>query len=181
MNKPRIQYFDLETQLIADAVGGWNNAHLMKIAVSVLWDSVDEDYFVYRESETQDLFRKMESADLVIGFNTINFDYKVLSPYPTFSLDKIRTFDILKDVNKILNHRLSLNALAECNLGKKKSADGLQSIEWFKQGKMDEIIEYCKQDVACTRDLFLYGQKNGVLKYKTKYGTEKQFKVDWRF
>ena len=45
---------------------------------------------------------------------------------------------------------------------------------------MDKIIEYCKQDVAITRDLFLFGEKEGFLKYKTRSGKIDEFKVDWK-
>ena len=47
----RIQYFDLETQKSADEVGGWGNIHKMRLAVGVVWDSIDQDYFVYEEKD----------------------------------------------------------------------------------------------------------------------------------
>ena len=51
----RIQYFDLETQKSADDVGGWGNIHKMKLAVGVVWDSIDQDYFVYEEKDAKTL------------------------------------------------------------------------------------------------------------------------------
>ena len=78
----RIQYFDLETQKSADEVGGWGNIHKMKLAVGVDWDSIDQDYFVYEEKDAKTLVEKLRTADLVIGFNVIGFDYTVLQPTP---------------------------------------------------------------------------------------------------
>ena len=178
-NEHRILYFDLETQKSADDVGGWGNIHDMKLAVGVVWDSCEQEYFSYLEGAASQLVKKLQTADLVVGFNVKKFDYGVLQPYADFDLDEITTFDMLIDVNKKLGHRLSLNHLAENTLNAEKSADGLVSLQWFKEGKIDKIIEYCKQDVEITRDLFLYGESHGYVKYSTRSGVAKDLKVDW--
>jgi len=153
----------------------------MKLAVGVVWDSCEEEYFSYQENTALQLVEKLQTADLVVGFNVAKFDYGVLQPYATkmdFDLDEINTSDMLVDINKKLGHRLSLNHLAENTLNAKKSADGLVSLQWFKEGKMDKIIEYCKQDVEITRDLFLYGVSHGYVKYSTRSGIAK-LPVNW--
>ena len=175
----RILYFDLETQKSADDVGGWGNIHEMKLAVGVVWDSCEQEYFSYLEGAASQLVTKLRTADLVVGFNVKKFDYGVLQPYADFDLDEITTFDMLIDVNKKLGHRLSLNHLAENTLNTEKSADGLVSLQWYKDGKIDKIIEYCKQDVEITRDLFLYGESHGYVKYSTRSGVAKDLKVEW--
>ena len=179
-NEHRILYFDLETQKSADDVGGWGNIHEMKLAVGVVWDSCEQEYFSYLEGAASQLVKKLRTADLVVGFNVKKFDYGVLQPYADFDLDEITTFDMLIDVNKKLGHRLSLNHLAENTLNAEKSADGLVSLQWYKEGKIDKIIEYCKQDVEITRDLFLYGVSHGYVKYSTRSGVAKVLKVEWK-
>ena len=176
----RIQYFDLETQKSADEVGGWGNIHKMRLAVGVVWDSIDQDYFVYEEKDAKILVEKLQKADLVIGFNIIGFDYTVLQPYSDFDLQEINTFDMLVDVKKLLNFRLSLNHLAQHTLNVKKSADGLMSLQWYKEGKIDKIIHYCKQDVEITRDLFLYGEEHGYVNYQSRSGNPLQLEVNWK-
>ena len=176
----RILYFDLETQKSAEDVGGWGNIHDMKLAVGVVWDSCEQEYFSYQENTALQLVEKLQTADLVVGFNVKKFDYGVLQPYAGFDLDEITTFDMLIDINKKLGHRLSLNHLAENTLNAKKSADGLVSLQWYKEGKIDKIIKYCKQDVEITRDLFLYGESHGYVKYSTRSGVVKDLKVDWK-
>ena len=181
-NEYRILYFDLETQKSADDVGGWDKVHKMKLAVGVVWDSLAQKFFSYVDSEASQLVEKLKTADLVVGFNVAKFDYGVLQPYATkidFDLEEITTFDMLIDINKKLGHRLSLNHLAENTLNAKKSADGLVSLQWYKEGKIDKIIEYCKQDVEITRDLFLYGESHGYVKYSTRSGIAKDLQVDW--
>ena len=176
----RILYFDLETQKSAEDVGGWGNIHDMKLAVGVVWDSCEQEYFSYQENTALQLVEKLQTADLVVGFNVKKFDYGVLQPYAGFDLDEITTFDMLIDINKKLGHRLSLNHLAENTLNAKKSADGLVSLQWYKEGEIDKIIKYCKQDVEITRDLFLYGESHGYVKYSTRSGVVKDLKVDWK-
>jgi len=183
----RIQYFDLETQKSADDVGGWGNIHKMGLAVGVVWDSVDQDYFVYEEKDAKNLIEKLRTADLVVGFNVIGFDYEVLQPYCKkynldFDLEKdIKgTCDMLVDVKKLLNFRLSLNHLAEHTLNAKKSADGLISLQWYKEGKIDKIIHYCKQDVKITRDLYLHVEEHGYIKFKSRSGKLVQRELVWK-
>ena len=177
---PRVLYFDLETQKSADDVGGWEHAHKMKLAVGVVWDSLEEQYFSYLETEAFKLVEKLRTADMVVGFNVIGFDYVVLQPYASFDLREIPTFDILIDVRKKLGFRLSLNHLAQQTLNSEKSADGLLSLKWWKEGKIDQIIEYCIKDVQITRDLFLFGVKNGYVEYLSKNHDMQKLEVDWK-
>ena len=48
---PRIGFFDLETQRLADEVGGWQNKHLMKLSVAVLYETHTDTFKVFREEE----------------------------------------------------------------------------------------------------------------------------------
>jgi len=176
---PRILYFDLETQKSADEVGGWSNSHRMKLSVGVVWDSLEIKYLTYLEKDAEKLAEKLQSADLVVGFNVIGFDYAVLQPYAKCNLQEIPTFDMLMDIHQKLGHRIALNNLAQETLKAGKSADGLLALQWYKEGKIDKIIEYCIKDVEITRDVFLYGQKNKCLFLKSKYKGRQKLAVDW--
>ena len=165
---PRVLYFDLETQKGADEVGGWANSHLMKLATGVVWDSYKKQFSSFLEHEACQLVEELRSADLVVGFNLIGFDYAVLQPYASTDLQEINTFDMLVDIKKRLGFRLSLNHLAQHTLDAQKSADGLISLQWFKEGKIDLIVEYCIKDVELTRDLFLFGQKKAIFCIKAE-------------
>ena len=62
--------------------------------------------------------------------------------------------------------RVGLNKLGQYTLGRGKTADGLDSIRWWKLGQIDKIARYCQQDVALTRYLFLHACDEGYLLYK---------------
>jgi DEAD/DEAH box helicase domain-containing protein len=176
----KVVVFDLETQKGADEVGGWNNPHLMRVAIGVAHDSSENRFIVYRDEEVEDLIALLKSADLVVGYNSRRFDYGVLKGYTDEPLAKtLPTLDILERVEKSLGFRLKLDNIAQNTLGASKTADGLQSLKWFKDGKIDLIADYCKQDVKVTRDIYLYGLENGFLYYRERNGQKKKFKIDF--
>ncbi|MBM4384051.1 MAG: DEAD/DEAH box helicase [Deltaproteobacteria bacterium] len=166
----RVVSFDLETQRSADEVGGWHNAHLMRLACAVAWDSAEQEFFTYREHQVDALLEKLGQADLVIGFNAHRFDYRVLRGYAARDLSLLPTFDLLDAIHERLGFRLPLGHLGEETLGVPKSADGLQSLQWFKEGRHDEIARYCQQDVAILRDLFAFACRHGHLLFRAKNG-----------
>ncbi len=180
VNKKRILYFDLETQKSATEVGGWQNIHLMMVSVAVVFDSLEDRFYIFVEDEIDRLFEHFARADLVIGFNLKRFDYTVLQPYTSKDLHEIPTFDILENIYNRLGYRLSLDHLVKETLNKGKSADGLQALEWFKTGEIEKLTEYCKQDVLLTRDLFIHGLDKGYLVYMNKKENERvRLLVDW--
>jgi DEAD/DEAH box helicase domain-containing protein len=170
---------DIETQRSAQEVGGWNRADLMGISCVVLYDSKEDNYFEFLDDQVSSLIDHLKKFDLVIGFNIKRFDFRVLSGYSNFHFKKLPTLDILEEVHDRLGYRLSLDHLARATLGEKKTADGLQALRWWKQGRIREIIEYCKDDVKITKDLFLYGKKNGYLLFNNKAKKTVRVLVKW--
>ncbi|MES0446489.1 MAG: DEAD/DEAH box helicase [Desulfobacterales bacterium] len=172
--------FDVETQRSAQEVGGWHRADLMGISCAVVYDSKSETFFEYLEDQVPLLIEHLKRFELVIGFNIKRFDFHVLGGYSDFDFRELPTLDILEEVHKRLGYRLSLDHLASVTLGKKKTADGLQALKWWKQGRIQEIIDYCKADVKITKDLFQYGQNNGYLLFNNKAKNTVRVPVDWK-
>jgi DEAD/DEAH box helicase domain-containing protein len=175
----RYGVFDVETQRSAAEVGGWHRADRMGISVAILYDSVSDSFKTYLEKDIPNLIRDLQTFDLVVGFNNKRFDNKVLSAYSVFNLATLPTLDIMEKISNRLGYRLSLDRLAEHTLGVKKSANGLQALQWYKEGKMEEIISYCRQDVKITRDIFLFGLENSYLLFKNKAGSIVRLPVDF--
>jgi DEAD/DEAH box helicase domain-containing protein len=167
---PRLLVFDLETQRSAEEVGGWHNAHLMRLALAVTWDSREQRFETYREADVEALLAKLQAADLVVGFNVLGFDYRVLRGYTDRDFRTLPTFDLLDAVHARLGFRLKLGHLGEETLGVAKSGDGLQSLRWWSEGRIDQIEHYCRGDVAILRDLFEHARAHGHLLFRTKGG-----------
>ena len=122
----------------------------------------------------------LKTASLIVGFNHVRFDYEVLRPYSDANLRALPNLDILLHVQAALGHRLSLDQLAECTLGAKKSGSGLDAVRWFREGRMDLIEQYCREDVRITRDLYAFGRENGHLLYRPRSGPSvARIPVNW--
>ncbi len=178
---PRLLFLDLETQKTAHDVGGWQNMDLMRVSVAVVFDSLENRFLVYDEDEIDALVAHLEKADLVVGFNIKRFDYQVLSAYTSKELKLLPTFDILEDVFSRLGFRLGLGHLAAETLNREKMADGLQAVEWFRQGELEKLVAYCREDVAATRDLFHHSLEKAHLVFREKQQNQRvRLLVDWK-
>ena len=174
----RIAIFDIETQRSAKEVGGWHRADRMRISCAVLYDTKQKRFFEFYEDQAIEFIDRLKRSDLVVGFNIKHFDYRVLSRYSDFDFRKLHSLDILEEVHNYLGFRLSLDHLAQTTLSVKKTADGLQALEWWRQGRIKEILAYCRADVEITRDLYRFGRQNGYLLFNSKSGAMR-IPVDW--
>jgi len=166
--------FDIETQyLAAEIPGGWSNLPGMKLSCAVVYDVDQAKYYTYIESNVKDLIAHLQASSLVIGFNTLRFDYGVLQGYTRELLAKLPSLDLMADLQKKLGHRLSLAHLAEHTLGgAEKSADGLLAVQWWREGKYQQVIDYCQMDVKLTHDLWKFGQDNKHVLFAHKQSGE---------
>ena len=174
-------FFDLETQNLFQDVGGRENIDKLRVACAVTWSTQINDFSVYWEKDVPALIEELKSAAKVIGFNLRGFDYPVLQPYvPEMRFASLPTLDLLLDLQKILGFRVSLDSIASASLGESKTADGLQSVAWFREGELDKVAEYCKADVEITRRVYEFGCDNGHIFYRSKLGSKLKVDVKWR-
>ena len=171
--------FDVETQRSAQEVGGWHNAHLMRVALAVVYDTLSGEFTTYREADVEQMIERFFEAPAVVGFNSRRFDYRVLSAYSARDFGQLKTFDLLEDIHARLGYRLSLDHLGVQTLERAKTADGLQSLEWWKSGEIDKIEAYCREDVALVRDLIDYAGREGHVLFQKKNGPQVRLPVDW--
>lgn len=175
-----IVYFDLETQRTANDVGGWGNKHAMGMSVGVTYSTALGEYRIYPENRVEDLIKQLRRADLVVGYNVINFDFHVLMGYTPLDLPAfLPTLDLMVDVEKVIGHRLPLEALAQGTFGVGKTAEGLDAIRWWREGKVLEIAEYCCFDVKVTRMVHEHGVQAGELFYMDRFGRKQRLEVPW--
>jgi len=174
-----IAYFDLETQKSAEEVGGWDKISRMGMSIGVIYSTTQGTYKIYSEKQVGDLITDLQRADLVVGFNNLRFDYEVLHGYTSFDLRQLPTLDMLVELQNQLRHRLSLDAIATATLGLEKTAEGMQAIEWYREGKLLEIAEYCCYDVKLTRLVHEYGAQHRELHYHNRFGKKMTVPVKW--
>ncbi|TFH35584.1 MAG: hypothetical protein E4G99_06965 [Anaerolineales bacterium] len=173
--------FDLETKKLADEVGGWSHIDRMGFAAGVTYDVGADAYERFTEAQADELIQRLIQAEQIIGFNLIRFDYAVLRPYGFQVTDGVRdkSTDLLLDIYQALGFRIGLDNLAEATLKESKSADGLDSVKWFREGKIDQVLDYCEQDVRITYKLWAFGVAQGYVRYSDRRGNGHQVKVNW--
>lgn len=166
--------FDIETMGDFRTNGDFSN---LEITVVGTHDSETGEYKGFFQEEFGEMWKLFESADVLVGYNSDHFDIPILNRYYPGDLTKIKSVDLLKEVKNVLGRRLKLQSLAEATLGRGKSADGLIAMEWWAEGKKEEVKKYCVEDVRVTNELYEYAKKNGSLKYKDYEGV-REIKLD---
>lgn len=172
----KILTFDIETTNTFDEVGSPNAVDL-DLAVVCVHDSETDEMTHYFKEDLGKLWPLIEQADMLVSFNGDHFDIPLLDKYYAGDLTQIKSLDLLVEIRKSLGRRIKLDDIASATLGESKSADGLQSIIWWRQGKIDEVVAYCKQDVVVTRKVYDFAMQNGHLLY-IKDGKKEQIKLD---
>lgn len=170
---------DLETQYLADEVGGWGYIRDMRLAVAVTYDPLDGCYRVYTEADVDRLIGDLYAAGRVVGYNLFHFDYEVLRAYTQRRLDDLPTVDMLVEVKRVLGWRPKLDHLAAATLGIRKSGHGLNAVRWFREGHLDRVIAYCKQDVEITWRLYDFGHSNGYVQVFDQNWRARRVSVRW--
>jgi len=166
---------DLETKL---TFREQTDPKKLGISVAAIYDYKDGQERVFTEKELTRLFSILEKTSYIIGYNVKNFDIPVLQGYYPGKVENFLAFDILEDIREKLGRRLSLNEVIFATLGKKKTGHGLQAIDFYKEGKWEELKKYCLDDVTLTKELFDYGVKYKEIQYLNEKG-KISIKVDW--
>lgn len=175
-----VVFFDLETQRTFNEVGGRDRFQDLGISVAVTFSTAKNAYAIYTENTVGALVDQLMRADLVVGYNLLGFDYAVLMAHTAFDLPAlIPTLDMMVEIERKLGHRLKLDAIAAATLGAGKSADGLQAVKWWREGKLVEIARYCCMDVKVTRLIHEYGSRHGKLHYIDRFGKKRTVDVAW--
>ncbi|HBI50671.1 MAG TPA: hypothetical protein DDY21_02345 [Candidatus Moranbacteria bacterium] len=155
---------------------------ILCIGYAVDYDAPQNFYNENNEKETLQQFwhlvdalsstpRNMQYPDYdlqFIGHNVMDFDLRfiyqrsiVLGVKPAYELNFARyrgypIYDTMKEWVKWSNSSIGLEylALALDIPSPKDGIDGSQVAQFFADGKVNDILEYCKRDVQTTRDVY---------------------------
>jgi hypothetical protein len=169
---------DLETQKSFAEVGGYEQTDKLGVSVCVIYSYNDNKYYDYRETQLNELGNKLKNASLIVGFNSKHFDFTVLQPYINYNLKQLPHLDILEEITAVLGHRLKLDSLAHSTLGSGKSGDGLDAIWYYKNNEWEKLVNYCRDDVRVTKDVYQYGKNHGYLWYDQS-GIRTKIPINW--
>jgi DEAD/DEAH box helicase domain-containing protein len=144
---------DIETQNTFQDVGAYK-ASLLKISVVGVYFYETDTWESFLEADLPKLWPRLERSSRIIGYNLFGFDYPCMQTYYTGNIMSLPTIDLLLEIEKRLGFRIKLDTVAQATLGMGKSGDGLQAVRFWKEGRIDELKDYCLQDVRVTRDIY---------------------------
>lgn len=170
MDSEKIVFYDIET---------YPGTFSTSLSVAVTCDAKNEFKFWYEE-DVHELADYLLSFESIIGYNIKHFDNAVLNQYEDGIKDKLdsKSIDMMETIENRLGYRISLQSISIPTLNISKSADGEQAIKWWLEGKKELVSNYCKDDVAITRDLYIHGLNHGEIKYES-LGEIFNLKIDW--
>ena len=169
-------FFDIETSDIFSPEK--KNPEDLTISVVGIYSEAHDIYKAFEVEEFDELWKIVKETDTLVGFNSNHFDIPLLNKYSPIDITKThKSIDILEDVRNSLGRRLKLDSIAEGTLGVKKSGHGLRAVELWKEGKKQEVKDYCIDDVKITKRVFDHALKNKKLKY-ADFGTIHEFAID---
>ncbi len=171
-------FFDIETQNTFQEVGG-RYPERLKLSVAVTYNTTDAAFHRYTEANVTDLVAELQVADLVVGYNLFGFDYPVLQQYTDIPLAQLPTVDMLAEIFKALGFRVGLDTVASATLQVGKSADGLQAVRWWREGRVEEVFQYCEQDVEVTRRVYEFGRQHRYVQFYDKQYRLRKVAVAW--
>lgn len=183
--------FDIETKKLFGEINTNNPADLGVSIVSAYKRKIDQNYneiegqmFSFWESDFAGLWSLLSNVDRLIGFNSKYFDVPVLSPLCPYDLKKINHLDILEKIKESVGFRLSLDSVAKETIGHSKIDVGTNAVLYWNQHtpeSLDKLRKYCEMDVLVTKEVYDYGLRNKLLKYKDRWNTPRSLSVDFSY
>ena len=181
LHTQNIVVFDCEIKEVVDGVQvTWDDKDKMGVSVACAYDYLTGDNIVFMDDNIDELVKRLNTAELVIGFNIDQFDCPLLNANCVTQLIKdLPTWDLLlhsryahgwsKNIRfpsglKLDNH---LKGTFGSNMMKTESG-GDAPLMW-KQKETGRLVSYCLADVRRERILFESVIQSGLFKTDT-YG-----------
>ena len=168
-----IVVFDCE---IENDVISWDRKDLMGFSVGCLFDYFTGDFEVYFKEDIQRFAKRLNSADLIVGFNILGFDNELVRAQGGDLLpdDQLKTYDLLLESRKAMGWtpaqrfpkgmRLDDHLEATFGAAFMKTEDGALAPKMWRDGRRGEVVSYCLADVRREKMLFEHVVTNGWAK-----------------
>lgn len=175
--------FDVETAENPDVVG-WDTAKL-SIGVAVVWESRSGRFKFYGPNDGDKLRRRIMEAEIVSGFNIVDFDLPVVFGFSrgewqaSAAFVELRAKAVLFDLFRIARGGLGLTLSGPCGKGLGlqeiairtlghtanggKSGHGSEAPGMFQRGETHDLAGYCLDDVTIERDVLIHAIKFGYM------------------
>lgn len=144
--------------------GGWQDHNNMGISVIGAFDFQAQRPRVFLKDNFAEFKKCVDAGYLMVGFNSIPFDNKVIAAALDIYVPEEQCYDLLREIWKsaglgpefvpATHGGFGLDAVCEKNFGTKKSGNGALAPVLWQRGQYGEVIDYCLNDIALTTQLF---------------------------
>ena len=147
--------FDVETKKLFSDIEGSDPGDLGVSVVSVYSRHIDESLEEvesrkipseiegkmqsFWEKDFDNMWSIFQSADRIIGYNSIHFDVPALKPYAPSYFAKLPHFDIMAEVKNVFGRRLPLDAIAKETLDREKTDTGLDAVYYWQKHDKESL------------------------------------------
>ena len=172
----KVAVFDAEIKKrIEDCSKGWQSHNEMGISVLVIFDYRTMRYRIFDDKNHDEAVEILNTYDLVCGFNTVGFDWKLINAtWPTSKTRHSKDYDILREIwlalglnpdvfNPASHGGYKLDDVALDTIGMRKTANGSLAPVMFQEGKYAELVDYCVEDVRIEKTLFEFAATYGYV------------------
>ena len=195
---------DIETENYSYDIGGWGNRTLFQPSVIATWDGTTGTVFSKQDVQldgvtTNDLHPQVlgdhitnhiEKGGKLLGHNILNFDLPVIRD----SLDCWAAGDAMAKKDSIIDTKVivskaslshgkiatDLSMLCKQTLDSDKSMKSVEAPSAWKEGKFNEVADYCLKDAKLTYDLYSYMQEFGIVKSRSlETGKVVEIEIEW--
>jgi hypothetical protein len=187
LTKLRAVMFDVECREDVDGKRNtFGSAQHLGIAVACTLTSDGEFRDWIHDDSAFRLFQYLATFDVIVGWNTLGFDYPLLggslrgeydlmAPKFIETVFRGKTIDLMLDVKEAVGARMKLENVSIATLGLKKEMDGAFAPERWRKGQCLEVITYCRGDVTKTKGIYDKAIKGEPLFCSDSAGNKKQF------
>lgn len=164
-----------------DCCGGWTDYEGMGISVACVYDYSSDRYRVFTDSNKDEFLCLLDGSDILVGFNNIRFDNKIITACWGKSLEEVRCYDVLREIwagaglgpdfNRETHLGYGLDDVCLVNFGLKKSGNGATAPVDWQQGRYGNVVDYCLNDVRLTKHLLDKIMSDGYIRHPKKPGT----------
>lgn len=166
----RVAVYDLETMNAPRNGEDWRRYDWLGISWGVVWVSWEGGqagrlrHFRGEKARLGVLVALLNEADVVVSYNGSHFDEKLLFAKGFEGVfDPKADCDMLSLIYRVMGRRYKLDDMALHTLGRQKSGHGKHAPALARAGRIDELAEYCQDDVILTRDLYYFARAHGYV------------------
>jgi len=144
---------------------GWGDHEGMGVSVTGVYDYAEDRYRVFCDDNVGEMLVLFAEADLLVGFNSLRFDDKLLeATYDDFRDITTPRYDILVEIWRAAGLKPSwgspkthggfgLGDMCETNFDEPKSGHGAMAPVDWQRGNIGAVIDYCLHDIYMTKML----------------------------